>query len=94
MLTAYFDDGTPEGIGVVYNTTGDPTMEDNVYNGFEHMDELQMVENADGSRTVAFTINNLQPGTTYYLRGYMHWAPSEGGQTLYHGSATVTLPGE
>ena len=100
-VTGYFDNN-PNGIGVVYGTSANPTVADNVYNAFEHIINLEtgetdatiqrMQENADGSRTVAVLINNLQPGTTYYLRGYMTF--SNGIPTIYHDEVTVTMPTE
>lgn len=99
-ITARFSN-TPIGIGVVYGTSSNPTISDNVYNGFEHINMAtgqydstiqSMQENTDGSRTVAFFLSNLQPGATYYLRGYLLF--TDGTPTLYHGEATVTLPTE
>ena len=99
-ITAFFD-GSPVGIGVVYNTTGNPTVGDNLYNGFEHINMetgetdstiQRMVENSDGSRTVAALINNLQPGTTYHVRGYMQFTD---GTVLYSTTEeTATTPAE
>lgn len=78
-VTAYFD-GNPVAVGVVYSTTNEqPTVNDQIYNAFEHLnmetgeyDETiqRMQENADGSRTVAALLTNLQPGTLYYIRAY------------------------
>ena len=95
-IKAYFD-GNPIGIGVVYNTSGDPTLSDNVYNGFDHIDMQtgetdatiqRMQENIDGSRTVAALISDVQPGTTYHVRGYMQF--SDGSPTIYTDEQTVT----
>ena len=100
-VTGYFDNN-PNGIGVVYGTSANPTVADNVYNAFEHILNLEtgetdatiqrMVENSDGSRTVAVLLNNLQPGATYYLRGYMTFGNSL--PTIYHDEVSVTMPTE
>lgn len=99
-VTAYFD-GDPIGLGVVYNTTGNPTLADNVYNGFEHVNMetgetdatiQRMQENPDGSRTVAALINNMQSGTTYYIRGYMQF--NDGTPTIYSNEEFTTTPDE
>lgn len=100
-VTGYFDNN-PNGIGVVYGTSANPTVADNVYNAFEHILNLEtgetdatiqrMVENSDGSRTVAVLLNNLQPGATYYLRGYMTFG--NGLPTIYHDEVSVTMPTE
>ena len=99
-ITAYFD-GDPVGLGVVYNTTGNPTLNDNVYNGFEHVNmetgetdaTIQRIqENPDGSRTVEALLNNVQPGTTYYVRGYMQF--SDGTPTIYSNEESTTTPNE
>lgn len=99
-IIAYFD-GDPIGLGVVYNTTGNPTLSDNVYNGFEHVNMetgetdatiQRMQENPDGSRTVAALLNNVQPGTTYYVRGYMQF--SDGTPTIYSNEEFTTTPNE
>lgn len=78
-VTAYFD-GNPTSVGVAYSTTNEtPTINDNVYNAFEHLNmetgehdnTIQRVqENADGSRTVVALLQNLQSDTYYYLRAY------------------------
>ena len=97
-VTGYFD-SNPSGIGVVYNTTGEPTLSDQVYNAFDHMDTetfeydetiLGMTENPDHSRTVTVMISGLQPGTQYYFRGYMQFRDEI--QTIYTGSLNVTTP--
>ena len=99
-ITAYFD-GDPVGLGVVYNTTGNPTLNDNVYNGFEHVNmetgetdaTIQRIqENPDGSRTVEALLNNVQPGTTYYVRGYMQFSDST--PTIYSNEESTTTPNE
>lgn len=98
-VTAYFDGG-PTGIGVVYNTTGAPTVNDQVYNAFEHINMQtgetdstiqRMQENGDGSRTVAVLLNNLQPGTSYYVRGYMQFS---NGTTIYSNEGLAPMPNE
>ena len=95
-VTGYFDNN-PNGIGVVYGTSSNPTTANNVYNAFEHLnvetgehDETiqRIMENADGSKTVAVLLNNLQPGTTYYIRGYMQF--SSGLPTIYTDEISVT----
>lgn len=77
-VTAYFD-SNPRVVGVVYSTGTTPTISDNVYDAFEHLnmetgehDETiqRVMENADGSRTVAALLTNLQPNTTYRLRAF------------------------
>ena len=79
-VTAYFD-GDPIAVGVVYSTTNEvPTLNDNVYNAFDHIDmqtftptdaTIQNIQiNNDGSRTVTALLTNLQSGTFYYIRGY------------------------
>ena len=78
-MTGYFDDN-PTGLGVVYNTVGNPTTSDSVYNAFDHINMqtgetdatvLDISENKDGSRTATVLLTNLKPGTTYYFRSYM-----------------------
>lgn len=82
-ITAYFDSGDPSVIGVCYNTTGNPTENDNIFNAMENMESVtSMVENNDGSRTVKFVMK-VQPNTTYYMRGIVKWAASSGYPTLY-----------
>lgn len=99
-VTAYFDGG-PTGVGVVYNTTGTPTVSDQVYNAFEHINMQtgetdatiqSMQENNDGSRTVAVLLNNVQPGTTYYVRGYLQF--SSGIPTIYSNEESATTSNE
>lgn len=100
-FTAYFDD-EPVGIGIVYNTTGNPTLSDNVYNGFDHVNIqtgetdatiLSFQEIINGVREVSVLINDVQPGTTYYLRGYMQFSGSI--LPLYSSQElTVTTPAE
>ncbi|MCR4659231.1 MAG: hypothetical protein K5650_02935 [Bacteroidales bacterium] len=94
-VTGYFDDN-PIGIGAVYNTTGSPTLSDQVYNAFEHLitetgqgDEtiLGMIENPDGSRIVTVMLGGLQPGTTYYFRGFIQFAGST--PTIYSNEASA-----
>ena len=80
-MTGYFDNN-PIGLGVVYNTTGNPTTSDSVYNAFDHINMqtgetdatvLSISENNDGSRTATVLLTGLKPGTTYYFRGYMQF---------------------
>lgn len=98
-VTAYFDGG-PIGIGTVYNTTGTPTVSDQVYNAFQHINMetgetdatiQRMQENPDGSRTVTVLLNGVQPGTTYYVRGYMQFSD---GSTIYSNEDSTTTPNE
>jgi len=98
-VSAYFDSGTPVGIGVCYNTTGSPTVADALYNAFEHIDFekgeyddtiISMIDNKDGSKTVTAVISGLQPGTTYYLRSYMQWASDEIHPIIYDEAVSVT----
>jgi hypothetical protein len=51
-----------------------------------------MQENPDGSRTVAALLNNVQPSTTYYVRGYMQF--SDGTPTIYSNEEYTTTPNE
>ena len=83
----------------MYNTTGNPTTGDQVYNAFDHInmetfegDEtfLGMIENSDNSRTVTVLISGLQRGITYYFRGYMQFA--DGTPTIYTDTETFTAP--
>ena len=98
-VSAYFDSGTPVGIGVCYNTTGSPTVADALYNAFEHIDFekgeyddtiISMIDNKDGSKTVTAVISGLRPGTTYYLRSYMQWASDEIHPIIYDEAVSVT----
>lgn len=99
-VTGYFDDN-PIGIGAVYNTTGNPTLSDQVYNAFEHLDTetgeidetiLGMDENPDGSRTVTVLLGGLQPGTTYYIRGFIQFG--DGTPTIYTDEVSETTSQE
>ena len=100
-FTAYYDD-EPTGIGVVYNTTGAPTLDDKVYNGFDHVNKetgetddtiLSFQDMGNGVRHVSALINNVQPGTTYHIRGYMSF--SHGILPIYSTQElTVTTPKE
>lgn len=77
-VRAYFD-GDPTAVGVVYNTTGNPTLADQVYNAFDHLnmetgEHDETIESVnvynDGSRRVDALISGLQANTTYYFRAY------------------------
>jgi hypothetical protein len=81
-MTGYFDNN-PSGLGVVYNTTGNPTTSDSVYNAFDHINMqtgehdatvLSIAENKDGSRTATILLSGLKPETTYYFRSYMQFS--------------------
>ena len=52
----------------------------------------RMQENPDGSRTVAVLLNNVQPNTTYYVRGYLQF--SSGIPTIYSNEGSTTTPNE
>ncbi|MBO4281850.1 MAG: hypothetical protein J5873_01470 [Bacteroidales bacterium] len=79
-VTGYIDSGDPIAIGACYNETGNPTLNDKVYNALEHLSELTMTENPDGSRTVSGVISALKPQTTYYFRAFMRWS---NGKTVF-----------
>ena len=98
-INAYFDSGMPVAIGACYNTTGNPTINDNVYNGLEHInletmqgDEtiIDFFPNNDGSRTVKFLITDLQPNTTYYFRVFMQWASDDIHPIIYTNAGSTT----
>ena len=95
-VTAYFD-SDPRAVGVVYSTGTTPTITDNVYDAFEHLnmetgeydETIQRVqENADGSRTVAALLTNLQSNTTYRLRAFFKMP--DGSVTYSDEEITVT----
>ena len=99
-INAYFDSGNPIAIGACYNTTGNPTINDNVYNGFDHITDIEtrqwdetiidLFPNNDGSRTVKFLITNLQPNTTYYFRVFMQWASDDIHPIIYTNAGSTT----
>ncbi|MBP5171802.1 MAG: hypothetical protein ILP04_07085 [Bacteroidales bacterium] len=102
--TGYFDTGDPIAIGACYNTTGNPTVSDDVYNAFLHMnlekgswDETitGVYDNQDGSKTVKFIVKGVNPGTTYYVRGYIQWSSDDIHPVVYSEKVTsFTTPGQ
>ena len=100
VVSGYFD-GEPNGIGLVYNTTGNPTTSDQVYNAFDHLNmetgyhdetiDYTSVSD-DGVHSVKIRLADLQYNTTYYIRGYIQF--SDGTATVYSDeSQASTLSG-
>lgn len=99
-VKAYFD-GDPTEAGVVYNTTGNPTVNDTrvdamPYINFETGEYDYPVQHIDataedGSRTVYMLLTGLEPNTTYYIRAY---AKLSDGNVIYSEEQNFTTEGE
>ena len=99
-VKAYFD-GDPTEAGVVYNTTGNPTVNDTrvdamPYINFETGEYDYPVQHIDataedGSRTVYMLLTGLEPNTTYYIRAY---AKLSDGNVIYSEEQNFTTESE
>ena len=92
-ITFYFD-GNPWDVGIIYNTTGNPTYENFRYINYEaeHPNgSIQCVtDNPDGSRTMTVNLIDLQPNVTYYIRGLANFYTS--GSIFTNETSATTLP--
>lgn len=78
-VKAYFD-GDPTEAGVVYNTTGNPTVNDTRVDAMPYINfetgeyefPVQYIDTTaeDGSRIVYMAVTGLAPQATYYIRAY------------------------